>query len=254
LFKLPDLKEIDERDEEALEDIACLALNTKYRAAFEAMLNEGIKDNKRKYCSPLEALLWIAYDKDFNQNKSIQNYYVESLMKEAWRYSATSAGYKSDRWGDFKEVVNRLNSPYLANLWALDNLVYDMSRLENVGDPETTFKLKRGICRHSGMFVTECLTRSGYSAWNFTVLYGEQVGKHAGHSVSTVRAENGLWIVWDSTRKGQIIGPFDNYDSLAKDIMTNGVRQAHRTILRTYLESNSELIRRNIQAYNTYDP
>jgi len=89
LFKLPDLQEIDDKDREAIEDIAYLALDPKYRPAFEAMLGEGIKE-KRKYCTPLEALLWIAYDNEFDGYNPMRDYSLAKLMGDAWKNTTTS--------------------------------------------------------------------------------------------------------------------------------------------------------------------
>ncbi|MBM3155373.1 MAG: hypothetical protein FJ008_08605 [Chloroflexi bacterium] len=166
LFKLPDLKEIDERDEEALEDIACLALNTKYRAAFEAMLNEGIKD-KRKYCSPLEALLWIAYDREFDGYNPLRNYSLSLLRYDAWENTTTSKNYTSNRWHDFDDVVDRLNSPELVSLYMKNNFqwISDLTLYgkDNYGaDARETFDKKKGDCEDHAGFGVYCLANNGY--------------------------------------------------------------------------------------------
>lgn len=66
IANLPDLSTIEKQDVEALEDILILAADPKYKRQFESMLEEGIPE-KRKFCTPLEALLWIAYDKEFDK-------------------------------------------------------------------------------------------------------------------------------------------------------------------------------------------
>jgi len=88
--KLPDLNDIDERDLLALENILFLARKPDYRATFESMLNEGIKD-KRKYCAPLEALLWLAYDQTFSDSSDPLLFCTLScLIPKAWQSSSTS--------------------------------------------------------------------------------------------------------------------------------------------------------------------
>lgn len=248
LLKLPDLEEIDDRDREAIEDIAYLALKPEYKEAFESMLDEGIKE-KRKYCTPLEALLWIAYDRELTGYTPLRGYSLDELLWEAWENSSTSKNYASERWQDFDKVVDRLNSPYVVNTWVMDNLVYDPSRLKNVGNPQTTFELKRGVCRHFGMFATECLSKAGYNAKNLSVLWGQDEG----HGVCIVNANSALWIVADSTRLGQTIGPFPTYDDAAKNIVKQS-GQEEKDITYVLVEDNGQLMRRNSRAYGVYDP
>ena len=172
LLKLPDLKEIDDRDREAVEDIASLALNPKYEEAFEAMLNEGIK-GKRKYCSPLEALLWVAYDRELNGYYPLRPYKLGKLANDAWKNTTTSESYASERWQDFDEVVDRLNSPMLVREWVNHRLRYDYSRVHLVQTPEATFDLTAGVCRHAATLATECLLSGGYTnVKNLTVNWG----------------------------------------------------------------------------------
>jgi len=79
LLKLPDLKEDTVRNRNALEKIACLGLSNENKAVFEVMLDEGLKA-KRKYCTPLEALLWIAYDRNFDGYNPLSDYSLNSLI------------------------------------------------------------------------------------------------------------------------------------------------------------------------------
>lgn len=177
LLKLPDLKEIDDRDNEAIEDIIRLALDPKNKQPFESMLNEGIRD-KRKYCAPLEALLWIAYDREFDDDNSLQDYSLESLMNDAWKETTTSRNYGSERWRDFDDVADRLSSPKLLATYCIDNFrvasieweeVMASSHPEDVWDPERTFSLRKGVCMDQSAFALHCLIRHGYSYDDFEV-------------------------------------------------------------------------------------
>ena len=109
IVKLPDLSKIEEKDVEAIQDILILAGDPKYKPAFESMLNEGIKD-KRKYCSPLEALTWEAYDNK-NLDDLLRQFSLEKLIKDAWTNTSESGNYESERWKNFDEVADRLNFP-----------------------------------------------------------------------------------------------------------------------------------------------
>jgi len=236
LFKLPDLKEIDERDEEALEDIAFLALNTKYRAAFEAMLNEGIKD-KRKYCTPLEALLWIAYDHEFDGDNPLRNYSLSLLRYDAWENTTTSKNYTSNRWHDFDDVVDRLNSPELVSLYMKNNFQW-ISDLTLYGkenywaDARKTFDKKKGDCEDHAAFAVHCLLNNGYylcrsSLPATNVASVLNIVKRTsngtldwGHAVALYTEDNSFWFIdTNSGRKlGLINGPFDTLEEVARSI------------------------------------
>jgi hypothetical protein len=195
IMKLPDLLAIEGKDAEAVEDILALASDPKYKSAFESIINEGIKD-KRKYCSPLEALLWIAYDRKFDKstdnplekwsNDSVEKKSLEKLIKDAWRNTSTSNNYKSDRWENFDEVVDRLSSPELVTRYMLDNISYDCTEWRKYSETEwpkylktgkypkvqTTqqiFTDKSGCCVDHAMSAFYCLSQNGYMYDNFDV-------------------------------------------------------------------------------------
>lgn len=241
LLRLPELNQMGDKENKAIEKIGRLALDSKYKAAFESILNEGIKE-KRKYCTPLQALLWIAYDRKIDADNLLQSYSLSRLMNDAWRNTTTSKNYTSVRWADFSEVVDRLNSPSLVNLWVFDNLKFDMGRLKNVGDPTTTFRLKVGVCRHYAMFATECLLRGGYQVKDLTVTWGG----NEGHTVSVMDKDNKLWIVMDSTMT-TIQGPYDTYDEIANSLIAR--LAPTRKISNIYVEDNGQVIDRNASVF-----
>jgi hypothetical protein len=221
-----------------------LASEPKYKEAFIAMLKEGIPE-KRKYCTPLEALLWILYDKEPDDPtlKNIISNPIE-LVEYAWRYSSESKNYASERWKNFDEVVDRLNSPGLVHTWVKSNLVYDYSLLKKNYIPETTFKLKRGVCRHAATLTTEFLSRGGYDVKSLTVTWEIDEG----HTVTILKNIDGFHIVMDFSRSyypGEIKGPFKDYQDIAKYIVKN------RTITWMGVETNEELMRRIERAYGT---
>ena len=176
LGRLPDLKEIDDRDLEAIEDIAELALNPKYGEAFESMLDEGIK-GKRKYCTPLEALLWVGYDRELEGYYALRPYSLRRLIGDAWKHTTTSDEYNSERWQDFDEVVGRLNSPDLVSTYMQDNIEYQAEAPgQNINQrATTTFAKKAGDCEDHAMFATYMLRKNGYQHDDF--------GRHATDAV-----------------------------------------------------------------------
>jgi hypothetical protein len=124
----------------------------------------GIPD-KRKYCSPLEGLLWIAYDKEFDKptNNPLEGYSLEKLIYQAWKNTGTSRSYKSDRWKNFDEVVARLNSPYLAYWYLKDNISYEFDfGTGSWATAKELFDRKIGDCEDYATFVTYCLLNNGY--------------------------------------------------------------------------------------------
>jgi len=179
IAKLPDLRTIEEKDVEAIEDILVLAIKQEHKDAFESMLNEGIPD-KRKYCSPLEALLWIAYDKEFDNpaDNPLSNYSVNKLINDAWRNTTISQKYSSERWQYFEEVVDRLNSPQLVAAYCIDNFPYDFTKINDfiatgrpqpIWSPEETFTKKKGACMDQSTFVCYCLSEGGYNTDDFSI-------------------------------------------------------------------------------------
>ena len=177
ILKLPDLMTLDEKDIEAAEDMLMLASDPEYEDAFELMLSEGVPDT-RKYCSPLEALLWIAYDEEFNNpaDNPLNHYSVDKLIKDSWRNTTVSQRYSTKRWQDFEEVVDRLNSPQLTATYCIDNFPYDWTkwnafiatgRGQGIWSPLKTFTEKKGACMDQSTFVSYCLSHGGYSNYNF---------------------------------------------------------------------------------------
>lgn len=80
LLQLPDLKETDDKDNEAIEDIAYLALlsaNPEVKEAFELMVKGGTPDQKDfKYKVPdwnteLQVLYWLAEQNEFRPNDTL---------------------------------------------------------------------------------------------------------------------------------------------------------------------------------------
>ncbi len=237
---IPTLSTIEEEDIKAVKNILQLATNPKYKVAFESMLKEGVP-RKRKYSTPLEALFWIAYD-DGLKPYDLEYYSLENLITKAWRNTTTSNNYKSERWKDFDEVIDRLNSPYLVNIWVRDNLAYDFTKAKS-DKPLIQYVLqgKKGVCRHVAAFATECLTQAGYKVKNFTVLW-EDAG---GHTIAVEEREKELWIVMDFRESGPIgiKGPYKSYDDIARYVA--GLKR----IRSTFIEDNYRLLARNSEPY-----
>ena len=120
LFKLPELQDgISEKEVTALEDIMKLYDTNPemFNGAFEQMYKTGIPE-VRKYCSPLQAIYWLALDgKEKELVGTISKYDLEFLIYKAWEFD------DNNRWTDFNEVTDRLNAPYLITIYSKMNFV-----------------------------------------------------------------------------------------------------------------------------------
>ncbi len=235
--RLPELQDgCSEADLEAVKDIADLCRNgdAKTAAAFAEMLDEGIP-GKRAYCTPLQALLWIAYDRDFdNGNNPLADYDLEGLLDEAWILSSTSDNYNSEEWQDLDTVASRLNSPAIITKYGLDVISYDDELFalweQGTYPPSKTvqqvFEQKKGICNEQSRFYLYCLMQNGYAYDNFddndhaaTALWAyEQMEPPVGHVTCLYQDGTDDYFIIDiggnKQRRG-IVGPFSSIEEAA---------------------------------------
>jgi len=226
LLKLPDLQEIDDKDNEAIEDIAYLALNPKYKTAFESMLNEGIRD-KRKYCTPLEALLWIAYDNEFDGYNPVSDYSLTKLINDAWTNTNTSKNFISDTWRDFDKVVDRLNSPKLVEIYMQNNYSYSYTKgeAEGVKSAEQIFKDKKGACYDHAVLAFYYLKKNGYDKAQclFVAFDRPAQGYFLGHIVCVYQdPKDSLYYIVDNAGGSRVHGPFDSIEKAAENACVRG--------------------------------
>lgn len=207
LVKLPDLQKMDDKTKAAMEAIASLALDKQYKAAFDSMLSEGIKD-KRKYCTPLQALLWIAYDGKIDADHLLKAYSLNVLLHDAWTNTATSNSYRSSRWEDFDEVVDRLNSPGLISVYTGANIKYQEEAVNEYVPARLVFERKVDDCDGFATFQSYLLRANGYEAWNV----GLAIGTPTGHNVCGYIKDGSYWVL---DVGGRMKGPFRSLDELA---------------------------------------
>jgi hypothetical protein len=76
-----------------------------------------------------------------------------------------------DKWSNFEEVTDRLNSPSLIFKYVKPNLYFPNTLRFTSGlespykhSPEQTFKLKTGNCGMQALFVDYCLKKAGYDS------------------------------------------------------------------------------------------
>jgi hypothetical protein len=204
--------------------------------ALESMLDEGIP-NRRKFCTPLQAWLWIAIDgKDFNP---LENYSLENLLTAAWLNTSTSNRLYSNRWS-YAEAKDRVNSPELVNWFVFHYLTFDMVRDSvHPQDDVVTYQVRFGVCRHAAYVATAFLTHNGYEAKDVTFI----CARNEGHSVSAARLSDGIWVVVDF--RGEYLpmqGPFKSYTDVAYYIRDSF---GWKTTYAIYVEDNYQIMERN---------
>lgn len=219
LEKLPDLQDIKSQPAkkvEAIEDILSLTDKSKYDITFELILNEGIKE-KRKYSTPLEALLWCTYDyeNNFLETKPWIEKYKTMMVEEditlsryAWENTTISNNYKSEKWTNFDEVADRLNSPLLIFLYEKRNFSYYHPGSYWIAETaRETFRTKRGDCGNQSIFAVDLLKRNGYEGY---CLFIEWRADGSGHVVALYREDkNNPFNYLDITGRYQgNFGPF----------------------------------------------
>lgn len=172
LSKIPEIQDgISDEDAKALERI-CLFYQKNQKAfdsAFEQMYEVG-KPEVRKFCTPLQAMYWLALD-DRLEQIDISKYTLFGLLNEAWY----KPGFEYDgkgRWDDFSDVTERLNSPELVDYYEGRNFTY--KRVSGAGkNPRYIFKNKKGECWLYTSFSVYCLRKGGYQARAIRVIHGQ---------------------------------------------------------------------------------
>jgi len=92
LLKLPEIQDgISEPESEALEKLVDIYNENPetFDKVFEQMYQVGIPEI-RKYCSPLQALFWIAKSGELGRDKNpLHNYSLSKLIGNAWLFEET---------------------------------------------------------------------------------------------------------------------------------------------------------------------
>jgi hypothetical protein len=100
LGKLPELQDgISVQETQALERLHRKYVDDtdSFDRAFVEMYKIGLPD-VRKYCSPLQALFWLAEDGELNeQDNPLINYSLNNLLRKAWKFDTFHGSLMSDR-------------------------------------------------------------------------------------------------------------------------------------------------------------
>jgi len=171
--KLPEIQDgISQLEEAALDRIIYLYDSNpeRFNEVFKEMYQVGLPD-VRKYCSPLQALFWLAEDGVLNSEIDlIKHYSLEELLSKAWNFGPPG----NLKWKDFATVQERLNAPELGNYYEKARFFYvDYKTIPGYdsgrGDPYWVFANNKGDCVYTTSFTVSCLARGGYNAWEMRV-------------------------------------------------------------------------------------
>jgi len=216
LQKLPELQKPSYNIDliKAIENIVsiCLIFETP-KEDVQKLLDEGIK-SQRKYCTPLQALLWLGERELWNGDYSpLNNYSAQSLLARAWDFS-------NENWKSFKVVADRLTFPKAIEMYMQRHFTYSYTRGESEGTKSANdmFVGKKGACYDHAVFAAYCLKRNGYDAKGLSVGFKVNYGYFIGHIVCVYKnPEDSMYYiidVWGLTDK--IYGPFNSVEGAAE--------------------------------------
>lgn len=216
LRKLPELQDgLSPPEAFALERIWELyKINpASFDSAFEKIYQVGLPE-KRKYCSPLQAIFWLAEDDKLDRSIVQGGYelsvFLNLLLVNAWSdcgrsFSEEMKDKSQKKWGDFKTVTERLNAPVLVDYYSKIAFSYKYYLNSGAG-PTDAFKSKGGNCVEIEAFQRYCLLRAGYKAHQVEV-----EGSGTWHTITVFYNHKQMYIM-DNGRPhpSGIIGPIQS--------------------------------------------
>jgi hypothetical protein len=129
LGKLPELQDdLSEKEISALNNI--IELNRKYPDNFEDVFNlmyqVGIPEI-RKYCSPLQALFWLAEEGNvISLNDIVIAYSLEKLLDRAWIFKPSMFKSKNE----LLEIIAGINNDAKKIIYLMDLKYYDLAEMQ----------------------------------------------------------------------------------------------------------------------------
>lgn len=195
----------------ALENIVNLYNLDKGRLneAFQRMYQVGIPE-VREYCSPLQALLWIAEKEKFDESNNPLSYYGDTnigriilLVEKAW------GDMEGPRWKDIHEVAARLNSPELLDFYIDKNIEFSPAPWPT-RTPRSVFSNKVGDCDDLANFGHLVLKKAGYKTFGRMAYNPDNLAD--GHIGLGLKSEDGkYYLAVDFRRGGNLMsGPYDS--------------------------------------------
>ena len=175
----------------------------------KANLKELLKVGKpefRRYCSPLQAIIWLLEKEGYDLKESPLKYSLDTLLTKSWNF------YDKNRWQNFNVVTDRLNAPYLIDYYERRQFVYEFSRRPGdlTANRYKLFKTKLGDCIDVTDFEVYCLRNGGYFARVHNV--GRIPGGYGSfHVVTQYEMDGDKYIMDNGLINGRGIIPYDQY-------------------------------------------
>ena len=232
LGKLPELQDgFSPPEISALKRIVEIYNNNQkdFDEAFKEMYKLG-KPEVRRYCSPLQALFWLAQADMLNISEN--NIFIQSKMFGIYVYFPFSTNTiiditwrgkllhmseasKSQKWDDFQTVADRLNAPELVDIYINNYITYRGGKRAH--GTYQTFKTKVGHCTDAAYFANYMLKRAGYNTFMRSVRWGFDDWNEV-HTGSGIVLEDGSYLIvadfgWDNY-KNSIGGPYKTLEEV----------------------------------------
>ncbi len=260
LRKLPELKRgLNEKGLVALKRIVSYYTQSprpdETKGLFDRILSIGKKE-RRKFSAPLQALFWLAEEQELPLNENL----LKIQSKEKYRtfnknlgedeevitfvYNIWRKTYVTDKWENANEIIDRLNSPHLFDIFFRDNIAYDFVKRdmqiadrryhENWGSwlqsAKVTIKRRKGTCQDAANLADEILSKAGYDVKPLQVKFKIPFRGSNRHWVGVLK-EGGLFykIADDFLLFEGIVGPFKSVKDIAER-----VAESHNTIIEDY--------------------
>jgi len=230
------------------------------KQTFDKILSIGKKEC-RKFSAPLQALFWLAEEKElplsenplkkYSQEKyrGFNNKLGEDEEVVMFVYNIWKNTYETSKWKDPNEIIDRLNSPHLFDLFFRDNIAYDFDKktiimsernyYQNWGSylesAKVTIKKRKGICNDAANLAYEILTKAGYNVKPLQVrfMFPAAIGnfKPSNRHFVAILEEDELFykIADDVYVKEGIIGPFKSIKEIGDIVAKN-----HNTRMKEY--------------------
>ena len=265
LRRLPELRSgLNERGVLALNRIVTFytqsSKSDEVKQIFDRILSIGKKEH-RKFSGPLQALFWLAEGEELSLNENpLKRYSQEkywgfnkNLGEDeeviTFVYNIWKGTYDTDKWEDPSEIIDRLNSPHLLDLFFRDNIAYDFDKREKmqtdrdyhrywahyVQSAKVTIKRRKGTCSDATNLAYEVLGKAGYNVKPLKVVFVHPTAlgnlrPSDRHHVAVLKQDGLFYKIADDTYvKEGIIGPF-------KSIMEIGdvVAKSRHTLMKEY--------------------
>lgn len=179
------------------------------------------REAKKLYYSCIDHELREKIISFYKKNKGATDYIISLSELHPDSFTYTSKPFESElykqnnRWDDFEEVIDRVNSPELVHYYIMSEYSFSF---ENQRNPKATFQSKSGNPDSIAQFGEFLLKKNGYKTFIRRVtVHGSLCAKK--HTGAGILLDNGAYLLVIDFPKGKsIAGPFD--DSTLEEVLT----------------------------------